>query len=412
MAARVRNAKRRLSRGLAALIATGCIPGQEEPAPPERSAEEIVNALLERHHGPLRGTFANSMLELRAEPDGAPFKIVLSLPDRMRVDHPGKKGEPGKRVDLLVEGVGWRCESQEPAARLVGEELQQLRNLQQHLEAMLFMPLYRADKIESMGGNVIRLILPGGETWRLEVDPNTKDPIELRGSAGPVRFLSFLQTRVTRPPKKVDLPGRGAMYATFLASDLSMSSWVFTDPSSRVEESKPVAMARAVQPWNELPTHPELQEVAESVSLAVADPGTWPERMARIIDLAGTLEERGQISAGLPTYALREGGVDLLVPFQSDPQGGHRPFIANAEDQLRRQPTHRAVVVSPPPGKWDDVIENGRAMLDEFLDKNALAAAGPLRCIPFLLPDQELNARVLGRLQVRMELPVTEQSGR
>ena len=55
----------------------------------------------------------------------------MALPGRMRVDH------PGRRVDLWIEGTGWRCEPGKPAERMAGDALARLDTLRQHVRALL-----------------------------------------------------------------------------------------------------------------------------------------------------------------------------------------------------------------------------------------------------------------------------------
>ena len=146
--------------------------------------------------------------------------------------------------------------------------------------------------------------------------------------------------------------------------------------------------------------------------LAIPDPGSWKTRCAQIRGAVGTLFKRGQIANGLPTYRLAENSTTLLIPFRPSPKSGHRPFVRHPGEAVLHVPTHPAAVVAPPPGTWKEVIAAGRETLKRFLDENKLEPAGDLICIPFLPPQRVPEDAQLRRLQVRLEQPVAERSGR
>jgi len=375
----------------------------QAPEPAAIDAAQLIDSVLERYHGPLRGTFDSVILELRSKADDSLDQIVVQG-ENLRVDH----GD--KHVDLLIEGTGWRCSIDRPATKLGGSELQALRTLRQGLRAIRLVPLYRAKQIKRVGPGVLALILPGGETWRLALDEKTLDLIELSGPSGVVRFKSFLDTGYTKHAKTVDLPGRGEVYVKFLATDLDLYRAVFADPFVTIDQNKKrprPGVTQAHRASEELPTEPLLQTVPERTFYVLSDPGTWSQRCADLGTTARMLTDRGQVGTGLPAYQLKAGGTEILIPFQPDPAGGHRPFVRQAGEAVLHSPTHQSVVVAPLPSTWEHAIEAGREAIDAFLEEGGMVASGPLLCIPFLAPGSVPSKIELQRIQVRLELPVT-----
>ena len=389
-----------------AASALGAAPGPAQSAPTSRAsdAQQAVDGILARFHGPLRGIFDRTVMELRQAPDDEPTQVVLSLPGRMRVT------EPDGTVRLLVDGAGWRCSAAHPPERLRGPELEQLQVLRDQMRAVLLVPLYQAEQVKDMGAGVYSLILRHGETWRLQLDATTHDPVELRGPNGPVRFESFRDTGQTRPVERISVPERGTLWVKVVAADVPLADSVFSDPFSKVNDTDgkgtrvvPVSAA----PAEELPSAPEVQPIPERSYLVFPDPGTWSSRSARINAAASSLADRGQMANGLPTYSLGKTDAKLLGPFRPDPAGGSKPFVRVANDEVQHVAAHSAVVVAPAPGTWEQVLERGRAELQRFLSERHLKASGPLRCIPFVQPEGTPTDADLRRLQVRLEQPVT-----
>jgi hypothetical protein len=409
MAQGVRGAARR-PRLIALWLAAGALgaahgPAQAAPSSEARDARQTIDAVLERFHGPLRGIFDRTMMELRSAPDDEPTQVVLALPGRMRVT------EPDGTVRLLVDAAGWRCTGERPPERLGGADLEELQQLRDQMRAVLLAPLYRAEQVKDQGGGVYTLILPKGETWRLQLDPATHDPVELRGPTGPVRFESFKDTGETRPVERISVPERGVVWVKVVAADVLLGDSVFSDPFSKVGDT--AGRAGRVVPVNqssveELPRTPEVQSIPERSYLVLADPGTWAERSARIHAAASSLQERGQAANGLPTYVTRDSDAKLLVPFRPDPAGGSKPFVRAADDEVLHVAAHSAVVLAPPRGTWEQVLERGRADLQRFLAERRLQPSGPLRCIPYVQPEGTPSDAELRQLTVRLEQPVTQ----
>lgn len=367
-----------------------------------RSPREFIDAVIDHHHGTIRGTLDHAVLELRTTPEAQPLQVLVSLPEKLRLDH------PDGTIELLVEGDGWRGSANHPAERLAGSDLTTLEELRQHLRAILLSPLYRAKTVKRAGPGVYSLILPGGETWRLEIDEPSLRLIELRGPAGPVQFSEFLETGVTVLPAVVELPKLGVRHVAFLANDLLvLNPTLFMDVSIALPKTSIQPRDRQTTELpnpDEKPDRPVIQDIRGRMFLVNADPGTWLDRRNLLLRAGTMLDGKGQTDDGLPTYRLAEAGTDLLIPFRPDPSRGHRPFARGDDDEVWHVPRHRAVVVAPPAGTgWDEAIAQGRKVIAEFLDANALVADGDLLCIPFLAPERVPDEKTLAKLRLRLE---------
>ena len=419
MAKGVRDAERRLSPlAVSALVVCGVGCGAQNPAPakkpPAKPATDapaladpasLVKKLLERHHGPILGTFDNFILRLREQQDQPredSTQLTLALPARMRVDH------PDRRVDLWIDGVGWRCQPKLPPQRLTTDDgLAKLTALRHHARALALLPLYRAEQIKRVGPGVLSLILPKGETWRLQVDEDKLRIIELRGPAGPVRFESFLNTGISVMPTKATLGDLGPRFVQIVASNLFLDGSLFDDPFL------PVDVERAKRPHStahtslrgsrDLPTRAELQDIDRRVFLVLDDPGGWEDRCDLIMGEGEALGMKGQSPDGLPTYAHLNGNRVLMIPFRPDPEQGNRPYVREPGQRINHVAAHRAIVVCPPPGTWAEVREAARRLIDDYLDREGLTKRGMPLMIPFVEPVQVPSSKDLQRLQVRFE---------
>ena len=402
MAQGVRDLGRRLIAALGIAAGLAAQPGERPP-------HELVDAVLQKHHGPLRGTFDSAVIQLRAQPDDPATQVLLQMPGRMRVDH------PGDRVDLLVDGNGWRCVRGSAAERLEGEALQDLQTLMMQVRGLLLLPLYRAEKIKRVGPGILSLMLPGGETWRLELDPETLTLKEVRGPGGAVRFDAFLTTRVTVHPQRVALGERGTRHVKFVTSDLFVADSVFADPFGAVDlnAAKPRRRAlHAPRASSEMPARAELQELPRRTYLVLADPGDWDARCRAIVAAGQLLGDAGQLPDGLPTYRLTAGERRLLIPFRADPSKGSPPFVRSEGQVIEHQPAQQAVVVAPARGPWRETIASGEKMIAAFAAARGYRAAGPLVAIPFIEPVVPPDAALRGKLPIRLELPVRAKSRR
>jgi hypothetical protein len=255
---------------------------------------------------------------------------------------------------------------------------------------------------------VYSLILPGGETWRLELDEPSLRLIELRGPAGAVKFSEFLDTGVTVLPSKVELPKLGVRYVAFLANDLVvLNPTLFMDPSLKLTDAsteRRTTQTTSLPNPSERPDRPVLQDIRSRMFLVNPDPGTWSGRQQLLVRAGTMLDDKGQAPDGLPTYRLTAGGTDLLIPFRPDPSRGHRPFVRGEDDKVWHVPHHQAVVVAPPEGTpWDEAVAVGREMIAQFLDENALVADGDLLCISFLAAEEIPDEAALAKLRLRLE---------
>lgn len=386
---------------LALTLLQDCRGQDPEPAPTQpQKPLAVIDAVLTHHHGPLRGKLDKVLLELRPEPEAAPTQALLSLPDRLRVDRSDRD------IELLIEGIGWSCDGRKPAVRLQGDALARLRQLRHHLRALVLAPLYEAKKVERQSHGVLSLVLPGGETWRLELDEATLELENLRGPAGVVRFKSFLNTGVTVLPAVVVLPEDRVRHLKFRANPSLLHPRLFSDPSLPLP-GEPIKRGpirqRTVDNPNERPPVAELQEIERRMYLAHRDPGTWNERTTVIIRSGNALGRKGQAADGLPSYRFAADGPQLLIPFKPDESRGHEPYLRGPKDVILHVPGHSAVVVAPAPGTWDDVIERGRKEILAFLRSKKLEADGPMIAIPFVDAGEIPSARDLRRLRIRLE---------
>ncbi|MEM7204780.1 MAG: hypothetical protein AAF628_31275 [Planctomycetota bacterium] len=382
-------------------------PQPQEAGPGTAHARAKLEAVLERHHGPLRGTFDRVVLELRETPEAKPVRIAAELPDQLRVDR------PGRRVDLWVKGDGWLCQSGAAASRLQGDGLAELAALRQCVRALTLDPLVRADQVREMGPGIFALVMPGGETWRLELDAAQDHVRELRGPAGAVTFVEFLRTGVTTLPRLVDLPGIGKRHVKFAATDLWLSPAVFRDPFVSVDATRKATKPHrqtVIAPTRELPKHAEIQELPAKSFLVLEDPGDWQERAAAVTAAGNTLGARGQMPDGLPTYLTDGTRRLLLIPFRPDPNGGHQPFVRGPKETLRHDPPREVAVVAPPADTWDRALAEGRRRLAELIASEGRKADGPLHVTPFIEPTMPPDAGLRKALQLRLEQPLRDRN--
>ena len=384
-------------------------PRQPDPKPAAATAQDprsLIDAVLDRHHGPLRGTLDKVLIELRAEPEAAPTQALLSLPDKMRVDYP----ENG--IELLLDGTGWRCDGRKPAVKLKeGEALASLAQLRHHLRALVLAPLYEAKKIERKGPGVLALILPHGETWRLQLDEASLVLEELRGPAGAVQFESFLETGVTVLPAKVVLPRERLRYVKFRANPSLLHPRLFADPALPLPNgpSKPrTTNRRTVGNPDERPPKAVLQDIPRRMFLVLADPGGWERRTKAIVRSGNALWGKGQTMGGLPSYRHAESEAQLLIPFMPDQARGHQPFIRGPKDVVLHVPDHTAIVLAPM-GTWDDVLKRGKAEINAYLAANDLEADGHLLTIPLIDAGVTPSAADLRKIQIRLEQRVRKR---
>lgn len=383
--------------GLLIALATAAA-GQETPPPPS----DVVDALIEHHHGVLRGTFETALLTLTTPDGGATMRAVMALPDRLRVDR------PDDTIDVLRDDVAWRCAAGRAPERLEGDELDAVLTLRDSLRAVVLAPLWQRTGVERAADGTLRLTQPNGETWTLGLDDDGTEVRSLSGPRGTVEFRSFLRTGVTVLPQRVVLPQLGERVLRFEASDLYLDPAVFEDPFAiRVDptqklSTRPLRATTAA----DLPTKPEVQDIDARTYLVLEDPQAWPKRVETLLRVGSRLAEQGQMPDGMPTYVIGEKSTELLVPFRPDPGSGRPPFSRRADQRVRHEPTHRAVVFAPEPGPWDQVRERGNQRMTRFCDEHELVAAGPLRMIPMLDPTTPPTASEQRVLRVRLELPV------
>jgi hypothetical protein len=402
---------------LALLAAGSCKTQSSQPTPATQATTgrgggaKVVDQLLLRCHNTLRGTMDNSFLELTKAGAKDTDKVVLGMgPDRrpayLRITHANGSTSilNGKHAGHYVRVRG--ADGLYERTEFTGKEQKRLRDLNALLRAALLRPLYEARRVDRQGPNVYRLMLRGGETWRLEVDPKANLPKSLTGPPGKVSFDEHKATGVTYLPKVVTLGALGRHHLNLVDSDYAFNNTYFQDPETPFQRLKEI---RKVGAFTAEPRKPTLQRVAGRLSLLLDDPGNWEERFGLLNKHARDLYRQGQASADLTFFYEEKGKRYMAIPFEPDIDRGSQAFLRKKGQRIFRRPPQLVAVVVPPRGSEEAVVKAGRKMLTEFLVKKDLRAKGPLRVIPYVDPGDPAAGERLEKLKIRLELPVGEK---
>jgi hypothetical protein len=386
------------------------LEGTPQDAGSKTDYAKVVDRMLERCHGPVRGSMENAYLEMTKEGSKHTDKVLLGgtkkKPDYLRITHPDGSTSilNGKHAGRYNRGTDGRYTK----VTLTDDQKKDLKDLHALLRTSLLGPLYEAKKVERQGPNVYRLILDGGETWRLEVDPKTDLPRSLTGPPGKVTFDEHKATGVTFLPKEVTLGRFGKHHLNLLDSGLVFNKPYFEDPETplaRFKETRKLGAAPSD------PRTPVLQKLPGRNSLVLPDPGDWEKRIALLGKNGRELYSQGQASADQLYFYEEKGKRYMAIPFEPDIDRGSQPFLRRKhQDVIYRPPQMVAAVVTR--GTERGAIAAGSKALDNFVKEQKLVTTGPLRVIPFVAPENGVpEAKELENLKVRLELPVARLKG-
>lgn len=367
-----------------------CGGGEPAPAPAQRTPRQTLDALLEAHHGDLRGGMYSAFVKIRF-PDGRRAEALLDLPLRMRLTW------RGDGTEIVAPGV----EAKPEAHRLLA-----------HLRAALLEPLYGVEEATAIGAGRLRLRREGGEVWTLVFDPEAKRVRELHGPGVDVRFLAFRDTGYTLHATRIATGAFGELELDLQGASLALEAGVFDPPkkagkSGGDEAEPPRARMTAGDRSRDLPAAPELQTSAATEALVLEAPPSWGERAALLDRVGRTLHEHGRTAAGLPM--LDEQAREILVPFRDDPARPARPLPEDLRGHVRRVPSQPIAVLALRAGPFEDVVARARRRLEAFAAEHGLSPAGPMRLIP-IAPSTELgfwpSDETWERFELRFELPL------
>lgn len=379
----------------------------------EREPAAVIDALLDRCHGTLRGAteMANCSIKLRRTPDEAnPWHVLIGSENSMRITL------RDKRRKIETRGHAWLVPSATEGGsptELKGEERTEFQRLQKLIRSLVLAPLYGPHKVTRQGPTVFAIIHPGGETWRLELDVFTpKDqpavllPAKLSGPGGTVTMHSYLHTGVTHWPKKVTLDSFGEHWFQMQLSGLVFNPSVFTTPGMKISQGK-AKVRRDFAPASP-PNQPVLTDVPARSCLVVPDPGTWKARFAKLLENGKTLSEQGQQPADLDFFYVENNTRYLAMPFEmAEVRSGGKPFVVRKGQKIVHFPAQQIVQVYPDNGSMEACEAKARKLIDAFVAAEGLQAQGPLRAMPWIQVDRELPpARMLQHLRIGFELPV------
>ncbi len=350
----------------------------------------------------------NSFLELTKDGSKETDKILLGKgpkgkPDYLRITHPDSS------TSILNEkhaGRYVRHDGRYASSELTADQQKQLKNLNVLLRAALLRPLYEATRVHRQGPHVYRLILKGGETWRLEVDPKTKLPKSLTGPPGKVSFDEHKATGVTFLPKVVTLGALGKHHLNLIDSGLAFNQPYFEDPETPLGRFKD--LRKFTDPAAE-PRTPTLQRLRGRNSLLLPDPGGWKKRVALVGIHARELYAQGQAGADLLFFYEEKGKRYMAIPFEPDIDRGSQPFLRKKHQIVVHRPPQLVAVVYVK-GSEASAAATGLKALEKFLEKQKLRDTGPLRVIPYVaLENGAPDSAELKKLKVRLEFPVRKK---
>jgi hypothetical protein len=375
-----------------AAAGAGCGHGPARALPEDPAA--ALEAVLARCHGPLRRTLDRITVELRT---GGPAGALHTL----QVDGPSLRArQPDGTVEVLTADAAWRWREGEPATPLDAEGRTRLDRLRLLVAAAYLTPLESARRVVRAGPATLRVEAADGTSWRLDLDPRAQRPARCAGPAGDVRFASFLDTGITLLPADVELGSWGPTHLRLLAHDVLFEPDLFAPPAGALETPPKV-----VRRGGDEPRTPALRSLPARSFLALPDPGDWAGRVAAIVAAGRALSERGQTADGLP-FLYAAGSRRLLgVPFAPATDGG--PVLApRADEVVERRPEQLAVVLYRPKEAFETSLAAGTEAVQAFAAARGLAAAGPLRVVPHLAWDGDVDAAALAAIKLRFELPV------
>ena len=384
----------------------GCSDEREGPGVDDLSPAELLAAVLEYCHGPLQGGMERSLLDIQGvSPEGIPpVRIALWLPDLMRVD--------GDTVEILRGGDGWRCPrpGDGPTFKLDGAGLASLVEMRDLLRGLLLIPLYEMQSVKREGSALL-VELGDGERWYLELRDGSLLPASLRGPPGEIRFLEYVETSVTRLPRRASLGELGERQVRLRTSGIRFEPFLFADPETQLAQELPQGSPREAASFSmgadRRPASPEEMQIPAAFWLEIQDPGDWQRRAELVKSSHRALYGLGQTLAGFTGFVEEGQRTLMVIPFFPDQERGSRPFVRREDQVVRRLPEHRALVVYPPEGAFAEAVASGTEQLERHALRNLLETAGPVRVYPYIFLGQRVpTAEDLASVIVRLELPI------
>ena len=376
------------------LLAPGCGASQD---PDRRTPAEVIEAVLEHCHGGRRGTFDRSVFLLRESTDDAGPTFTVRLPESMRVDETGG-------AQLIVRGgEAWRWRAGVEPRALEGAELAGVLELRANVGAMFLLPLYEARETTRTGPRRLRLRTESGTEWELEYSAEDT-PVALTevGGSG-VRFVSHIDTGVTRIPEIVEIGDLGERSLHVIETKVRLSDRTFALPNEKSIDAPDFVIGSATQP-----RAAEFQEVDACSWLVFDDPGGWRARKEACEEPGRRLWKAGRINAGDPILFDQEGEARMAIAFRAADGREQQPFAPAGGDRVVEHPKGLAAVVMAPKGPFEQRIARGRELLDALIAAHAVEVTGPLRVAVNLYYEADLDAHpeALTHIDLRLELPV------
>ena len=398
--------------GVAAIALThGCgAKGAQQPAPRARTVDvaaiaecDLVNAVLDECHKPLRGTMDSIAASVRPA-GGTEVQLYAILPDQLRV-------LAADGCYLLTGGTVFRLEGAE-AKEAAPEAAARVRLLRTVLDAATFGPLHRATGCRRTGPHEFELAQADGSSCKLRLRDHSLLPDSFASATGKVRIVEYLRTPVTWIAKQLELDGLGRCDVVLRLGDVDWAPDFFAPPAATKGESavKGERGQRNVMPVpgavpesrSEIPVEGELKATRW---VCIADPGNWAARVAAYQPVHAELERQKQLIAGFPIFWQEESKAWLAVPFRQRANG---PALEAPKNwQLREVPAGPCLQVWPPGQSLEEKVAAGERLLREALQTQRRPVAGPILTQYYLhLEDGEPSPEKLACPVVRMAVAV------
>ncbi|MCU0864591.1 MAG: hypothetical protein MUC36_12405 [Planctomycetes bacterium] len=379
-------------------VALGC--GAGEPAPRAvatggMTADQLLAAVLDECHGPLRGRM-NDVDATVTLPDGMQWRLYAALPVTVRLQSTAGQF-------LLRDGALFRLPHDAPPTTAAELELAlQLRDL---VDAGALGPLHRGRAAARTGPTTLVVTDADGVPCEVTLPADTLLPRALRtATRPPVQVLDWTRTPTTWLPTTLHCEALGACRVEFNLSGLNWAADFFARPGTA---AKPVAL-RMAAPGSVTEVQSPVPIVVETKALtwaSVADPGDWPARAAAYLPLHKELLAQQQWIAGFPVFWQEHGERWLAAPFRG--RAGGAAFAPPAGWRLRQIAAGRWLVVFPPTGDLAARLAEGERLLREALQQYDLVARSPITAQPYFhLEDGAPPATALAAPVVRMAVAI------
>ena len=389
---------------VAALAA--CAPGDDDVSPPqlpvgarlvgdsERRAEDVVEAVLDECHRPLRARMQRVKATVTLG-SGDRVLCQAALPDRARI-------RAGKDEWLVLDGSVRSL----TGAQVASAEAERLRDIVAVVDAAAFGPLYRADSCARADEAYLLADKRGRET-RMTLFPRTLLPSSFSRQEDRVDVLDYLRTSTSWVARGLAHPRLGPCRVVFEDGGVHFPKEYFT--ATRDPAPGPAAV-RAPIPGAVVETQSSTPIVVEGKATRLVlldDPGAWPSRHEQFRDVIEELQRQEQRIAGFPLlFTDEDGRPRVAAPFRRRANG--RELSPPDGYRLAEVPAGKLLVVYPPEGDLEARRRSGEALLRRALANRRLRARGPVVAQPFLHlqaapPDAEKLEDVTVRVWVRIE---------